>query len=387
MKPIPFLQRDKQAVLQLIDENDVPWIAALIDELEAAVGRPWRELLDRIDRLPVRTTSARRAAVLQALRKTLGGRERGALGAAKVRSHLFGRSALDLSTRGERFATAALALAVPAEELEPAMWADLPAARLVVMPHGRPSELAVAAAANLAIIQRALLRCHGLRLRLSGNARAVVRTAAVRGLLATARMRGESVEVDISGPLALFHRTTVYGRALGSLVPHLAWCERFVLDARCDLGYGPAALRLQPPIMLPPSRAPRRYDSAIEERFAREMSKHAPCWRVLREPSPVAAGTHLAFPDFLLEHRDASDRRWWIEIVGFWTSDYLVHKLATYRAASLPRVILCIDAKRTIDDRDLPVDAHIVRFTKHVPIEQVLAIIDGNQGPSVSRAG
>jgi len=377
VRSVPFFQRGEQATLQLLDETDTPWIAALIDELEAAVGRPWRELLERIARLPVRTAVARSAAVIEALRRTLGGRERGALKAADVRRRLFGRAALDRVTRDHRLAAVASDLAVPVAEIELAIWADLPGERVVVMPDGRPSELAIAAAANLAIIQRALLRCHELRLELSGNARTIVRTAAVRGLLATARMGGEAVVLEISGPLALFHGTTVYGRALGSIAPHLAWCEQFVLDARCDLGRGPVALRIRPPILLPPGRPPKRYDSALEQRFARDMAKQAPHWRVIREPSAVAAGTHLAFPDFLLEHRDAPDRRWWLEIVGFWTSDYLVHKLSTYRDARLPRVILCIDAKRMIDDRELPVDARIVRYTKRVPADQVVAIVDG----------
>jgi hypothetical protein len=377
VKAVPFRKHGDQAVLHLLDENDAPWISALIDELEAAVGRPWRELLDRIDRLPMRVHNARREAVLDAIRQALGGRERGALRAADVRRRLLGESAVDPPARSARCAAAAAALAISVEQLEQAMWSDLPAERLVVMPNGRPSELAVAAAANLTIIQRALSRCQELHLRLFGNARAVVRTAAVRGLLATARMHGEAVELDISGPLALFHRTLVYGRALGCIVPHLAWCEHFVLDAECDLGRGSVAVRIQPPILLPPSGAPKRYDSALEARFARDIVKHAAHWRVLREPSPIAAGANLAFPDFMLEHRDLPDQRWWLEIVGFWTPEYLVHKLSTYRAASLRRVILCIDAKRTIEDGDLPRDARVVRFTKHVPIEQVLAILDG----------
>lgn len=235
--------------------------------------------------------------------------------------------------------------------------------------------VSLAAAANLTIIQRTLMRCHGLRLRVAGNARAIVRGAVIRGLLASASTRGDDVEISISGPLALFHNTTVYGRALGAIVPHLAWCERFVLDATCDLGRGRAVLRIQPPVLLPPGPEPTRYDSALEARFARDMAKRAPAWRVIREPSAIDAGGHLAFPDFLLEHREQPSRRWWIEIVGFWTSAYLAHKLATYRAANLPRVILCIDASRTVDDRDLPVDARIVRFTRRVEVDQILAII------------
>jgi len=376
VKAVPFRQDRERLVLQLLDERDTPWIAALIDELELAVGRPWRELLERIERLPARSSPARRAAVLQALRSLLGGRERGPVKAKQVRRALFGVAAVSDDVRAQRIASAAQAFEAPPDAVMAALWADLPDERLVVLPDGRPRELAVAAAANLRIIQRALLRCHELRLQVTGNARGVVRTAAVRGLLATARRHGDRVVLDISGPLALFHQTTVYGRALGSVVPHLAWCEQFVLDARCDLGQGPATFRLQPPLLLPPSSRPERHDSKLEARFEREMARKAPTWRVLREPSAVDAGTRLVFPDFELEHRTDPDRRWWVEIVGYWTTDYLTHKLASYRAANLPRIILCVDARRSLVEHELPRDARLVRFDKHVSVDEILAIIE-----------
>jgi predicted nuclease of restriction endonuclease-like RecB superfamily len=373
---VPFRQERERIVLQLFDERDTPWIAALLDELELAVGRPWRELLERIESLPARSGSARRAAVLSAMRGLLGGRERGPLRAKQVRRALFGLAAVDDEARDLRIASIAEALDTNPEVVMSMLWADLPGERAVTLPDGRPSELAVAATANLQIIQRALLRCHELRLEVTGNARGVVRTAAVRGLLVTARRHGERVVLDISGPLALFHQTTVYGRALGSIVPHLSWCEQFTLEARCDLGEGPATLRLQPPLLLPPSSRPKRHDSRLEARFEREMARRAPNWRVLREPSAVDAGRRLVFPDFQLEHRTAPDRRWWVEIVGYWTTDYLAHKLASYRAAGLPRVILCVDAKRSLAEHELPRDARIVRFEKQVPIDEILAIIN-----------
>jgi predicted nuclease of restriction endonuclease-like RecB superfamily len=376
VKQLPFRQRDGQIALQLLDEEDAPWISALVDELEAAVGRPWRELLERIERLPVRAVAARRAAVIEALRKSLSGREEGALKAAVVRRHLLGRSAVDPNTRAERVQQAATSFGVDVGALEAALWTDLPGERLVVMRDARPSPMALAAAANLAIIQSALMRCHSVRLRMTGNARAIVRTAVIRGLIATARRRSDHIEVELSGPLSLFHRTTVYGRALGSIVPHLAWCESFTLDARCDFGRGQGTLRLQPPVLLPPSSPPQRFDSKLEARFVKDMAKLAPHWRVLREPTPIDAGAQLAFPDFMLQHRELPDLQWWLEIVGYWRSEYLAAKLATYRAARLPNVVLCIDANRAVDDADLPRDARIVRFEKHVPIDRVLALIE-----------
>ncbi len=98
---------------------------------------------------------------------------------------------------------------------------------------------------------------------------------------------------------------------------------------------------------------------------------------MLREPDVVPSGDHLLFPDFVLEHRNDPARRWWVEIVGFWTVEYLAHKLARYRAAGLPDLILCIDATRDIAASELPEGAHIVRFRCHVSVEAILAIVDG----------
>jgi uncharacterized protein len=256
------------------------------------------------------------------------------------------------------------------------MWADLWDERTISLPLGRPGERALAAAANLAIIQRCLLRCHELRLRVPDGSRAIVRGAIRRGLIASAHATGDMVEVVVSGPLALFHRTAVYGRALGSLVPALAACETFELIARCDLGRGPVMVRVAPPIVLPPFDAAGGARRAIEQRLAGDLAKHAPQWTVVSEPPPIAVASSFAFPDLVLERDDA---RWSIEIVGFWTPSYLARKLELYAAAKA-RVILCIDASRAADDVQLPAGAHVVPFTRHVPIARLLALIDPTAG-------
>jgi predicted nuclease of restriction endonuclease-like RecB superfamily len=70
--------------------------------------------------------------------------------------------------------------------------------------------------------------------------------------------------------------------------------------------------------------APRRYDSLLEERFAREFRRLAPAWDVIREPEPIAAAGTLIFPDFAVQRRSDPTRRWLLEIVGFfWTPDYV----------------------------------------------------------------
>ncbi len=72
-----------------------------------------------------------------------------------------------------------------------------------------------------------------------------------------------------------------------------------------------------------PAAEGRRFDSKIEERFARDFGRAAQGWSIVREPEPVQAGRHLVFPDFAVFRRTEPHRRWFVEIAGFWTPEYL----------------------------------------------------------------
>jgi hypothetical protein len=84
----------------------------------------------------------------------------------------------------------------------------------------------------------------------------------------------------------------------------------------------------------------------------------------------------LIFPDFELAHRHNPEHRWLLEIVGYWTSEYLNEKLRRLRAARLDRLILCIDEKRCCRGEDLPEDARMVRYRNRIDPREVLKIID-----------
>jgi len=175
-----------------------------------------------------------------------------------------------------------------------------------------------------------------------------------------------SKSLEISGPFALFRNTRLYGRALSELIPLLAWCARFRLRALCILEGRPLTLQLTTGDPTFPTMAPRQYDSRLEERFAREFRRLAPEWDVVREPEPIAVEGTLIFPDFALQHRRDPGRRWLLEVMGFWTPDYVARKLAFYRKASLSNLILCLDEARNCAAADLPEGALIVRFRRRV---------------------
>src|SRR5262249_33303169 len=139
-------------------------------------------------------------------------------------------------------ARAAERLAIGATTLEEALFSDLPGERRIAASEIalEPAELALRA--NLVVAQRLLFKATRVRLELEGNARTIVRHAKLRGLLGTVVPRRAPADLasgsmsrdallELSGPLALFKRTILYGRALAELVPLLAWCDRFRLVA------------------------------------------------------------------------------------------------------------------------------------------------------------
>jgi predicted nuclease of restriction endonuclease-like RecB superfamily len=114
-----------------------------------------------------------------------------------------------------------------------------------------------------------------------------------------------------------------------------------------------------------------RYDSRVEEKFACDGAQRR---------GPVRAATRgcgwgTDVPDFELVHRHEPKRRWLLEIVGFWTAEYLKEKLARLRAAGLAHLILCIDGRRQCHDAELPEDARVIRYKSKIDPRAVMAIV------------
>jgi predicted nuclease of restriction endonuclease-like RecB superfamily len=382
-------------VPHFLGEHDHPWLRVLIEESERFAGRRRADLEEHL-RGPLACSfpEPKRRLAAHVLRRSLRDRRGGVVPPLRAREVLFAAAAQSGEERSVVLAAAARKLGVTADALEESLFADLPGERLVVAPRQWPSPQELALRANQAIAQTLLARSLRVRVELEGGARPVVRHAKLRGLICTVEAREHSTPcaIEISGPLALFRRTIVYGRALAELLPLLAWCRRFHLHADCVLRGREIPVRLGSGDPIIPSPEPRAYDSRLEERFARDFRRIAPGWVVVREPEPVRAGDRLVFPDFALERR-TDGRRWLLEIVGFWTSDYLAKKLASYRAASLPNLILCVDEARRCEVAEhLPeYAASVVFFRRRIDPASVLALVEAREAaparPTPRRTG
>ena len=356
---LPLRVVDGGAFFDFLGPQDEPWLRVLLGELARFEGRRRRELAERLaEPLPCETPFFKRRAATRVLLRSWRRERVAVVSPSEARARLFGAAAAGAgrATRAEHLAAVAETFEIAPEALAEALFADLPGERIVRAPDPSPTAAEVVLRTNLAVVQAALMRASRVDLDVEGGVRPIVRLAKLRGLLCVIAEPpgGGAPRLQLSGPFALFQHTLLYGRALAELVPHLAWCARFELRAVCALRGRVVDVVVGSGAPIFPAAPPAAFDSKLEERFARDFSRLAPDWDLVREPEAVRAGATLIFPDFLVRHRIHPERRVLVELAGFWTPDYLAAKLARLAEADLPPFILCVDEDRACALGELP---------------------------------
>jgi predicted nuclease of restriction endonuclease-like RecB superfamily len=241
-----------------------------------------------------------------------------------------------------------------------------------------PSPSALRDDYNLLLAQSILMRAHALRVQVRSHARSVVRFAKLRRLLCTCEPDLNGTTLHVSGPLAVLRHTTKYGQALASFLPAVLATPGWSLDATCVLAVDrTAVLSLSAKDPLAVRHAlPREADSAIERRLAADVRALRAGWTIEREtaaiPLTLDDGTRrLFYPDFTLVR---GDDRVLVEIIGYFTPEYLESKVRVLRAASPHRIIACVDASLGVADR---IDAeHVLLFRRTVDAQKLLDFAD-----------
>jgi hypothetical protein len=386
-RDLPLRLIEERAFIDYLGPQDEPWLRVLLAEMARFEGRRRRELAERLaEPLPCEAPHFKRRAATRALfalwkRSAAGSRRapttRSETAPEALRRELFGaRASGELATQ-TIVDQAAARLELSREALLELLFADLPGEQPVRAPVPPPTPIEAALRTNLEIAQTVLMRASRLELRVEGGVRPIVRLAKLRGLLCTildVPDLGRPM-LEISGPFSLFQHTLLYGRALAELLPHLAWCARFELRAACSLRGRLASVCVDSGDPIFPAAPPALYDSRLEARFAEDIAKLAPDWDLLREPEPLRAAGTLVFPDFLLRHRLHPRRQVLIELVGFWTPEYLAAKLEKLRQTDAV-CLLCIDEDRACAAGDLPSHLPVIRFRRRIDAAAVLREVE-----------
>lgn len=361
----------------LLEPEGIPLAIAaeILERLGSGVGRSRRELEEELGELEELALEAgldlrvARAMATLALRAAEFEPLRVRVDPVRARLEVFeeaGRAFGVAVGEGERAAVlerVAERLGCSVEELELALvrYQDEVLAKPPAM---RPEDLV--REYNLSMVQTLLFRALRLDVWFAADgatAKRLLRAVKALGLLYMAEREGGGVRLAIDGPASLLRQTRRYGTRLAKLVPYVMLAERWSI--RADVEGRSRVYRFE----LNDSRSslfPRRepeveplFDSEVEREFYKSLSRLAPGWRVEREPEPLVAGNRILIPDFSVS---CGDRKVYIEVVGFWTKEYLERKLEKLRELEGVKMIVAVDEELACSSvKDLPHEVVLFR--------------------------
>ena len=238
---------------------------------------------------------------------------------------------------------AARELGLTPNELERALWADSEENLILTQgPDYSPSSLL--RQYNMSLLQTTLFKALNMTIRTKSSGTEVKRLLrAVKrlGLMYTAT-KSDLVELRIDGPASVLKMTTKYGTSLAKLIPHVVSMRSWYIMADIVRKRGRRKAFLSFTLSsssreLFPQERPEEplYDSELERSFSSIVGSAG--WIALREPEPLIAGNSILIPDFLLKKGAA---KIYVEVMGFWTPDYVEKKLRKIREVKEPMLIL-----------------------------------------------
>ena len=234
-------------------------------------------------------------------------------------------------------------MALTPEKVEEYLYADLDD-ELILEKFDPPSALELLQQYNLSLTQTLIFDSTELSFTASGNWQRLFYSVKKLGLIYDA-YRDDGFWVKIDGPASLFKLTKRYGVSIAKLLPIIVANPEWTVAAKILWKYTNEICnfkiesRKHSSLLRKPNLPPMTYDSAAEESFASQFQAVKSGWTLKREPEPVPAGNQVIIPDFSLER---ADLKVYVEIVGFWTEEYLLRKAEKLKQVEA-RMLLLVD--------------------------------------------
>ncbi len=223
---------------------------------------------------------------------------------------------------------------------------------------------------NLSLLQTMLFKAFKMKVYMSSRWKEVIRLSKSLGLMYYAYVEPQSVE--FIGPMTLLKLTERYGRNLALLVPEVVKSRDWKIEAELVLGKKRRIFNLKidsSPLIYAKGDEEIRpsFDSTVEEYFYKDFKAVAKDWEVVREPGFLVVNDgsgRVMIPDFLVKKGEFSV---YIEVVGFWTKEYLEEKV--YKLKNVKeKVLVLIDEDLSTDKVDLD---NVIKFRKKIDVTKV----------------
>ncbi|MHB9023294.1 MAG: DUF790 family protein [Armatimonadota bacterium] len=274
----------------------------------------------------------------------------------------------------ETLAEIADQLGMAPEEVSASLYADLKESQFICAIDTTLTPEDLLERYNTALAQAMLYRATRMVVEIRDNFRQVVKHVKLARLMHTITPLETGYRLVIDGPYSLLANIERYGIAMAHVLPALLKCREWRLAARVRVGNEEKTFRLGPSAGLKSHyRDEPQFDSAAEEAFFHRFSRNSKSkWAIAREGAVLQCKDLVMIPDFTFTHRDG--RIVHLEIVGFWTPQYLARKLQKLNNLTDATVVIAVpDALNCA--REL-FSGQVIHFKQRLLIKDVLPALE-----------
>ena len=187
----------------------------------------------------------------------------------------------------------------------------------------------------------------------------------------------DGYQIVLDGPASMFRLSQKYGIQMALFLPALLHCDRWWLDATIIMNKNDhLRFNLSEEFGLQSHyRDPGEFDSELERHFATQFDKIDTEWALERETDIINLKDTVMIPDFAFSHPDG--RRALMEIVGFWTPDYLEKKLWKLKRAAMPNMIMAVSDQLNCSAEDFrDISGEVLFFKTRIKPKDVLEKVE-----------
>jgi len=245
-------------------------------------------------------------------------------------------------------------IGLPWDKIEQSLYSDVIDFQRLERFDGYPNTHALLSRYNVAQLQACLYRAEGMTVLATDDFKTILRYAKLAHLLHDiVRLDSSKYRVTFSGPASVLHETRRYGVNFARFLPALLACKGWEMTASVQTPWNqPAKLVLSDKngftSHLP---SPDEFDSTLEESFAKKFGSTRNGWQLIREGEILHDRQKTFVPDFTFRHADGTEVL--LEIVGFWTPEYLAHRRETLQQFRHHRILIAVPGKSLRDGTNI----------------------------------
>jgi predicted nuclease of restriction endonuclease-like RecB superfamily len=184
----------------------------------------------------------------------------------------------------------------------------------------------------------------------------------------------------LDGPNSVLRHTRAYGVDFARFLAALVRLGDWKLQAEIELRPGWRALLLtiaSADGLGVGATPPPEFDSSLEAAIARKFGRERDGWRLVREGAVLDVGGSLLIPDFVFRHQDGTEVL--LEIVGYWTPEYLADKLGKLSAARGVNLVVAVPRLLAVRAGSLP--ATVLPFKRRLLLRDLLPSLEAFRRP------